>query len=491
MGNSVDVKLNKKDRERRDSILNKSLWKVLFAILVPIAMYNFLTFLFGVFDLKIVSMFPNDPKDSVAFFDEIKNAISAFGGGFAAGGAVIVANLYGEGKIDEARKNAGVVLILTTIISVGLILLTVVGVIPLLKLIGFDANIINEGSGYFYIQVATTALTAINVVFIGLEKSKGNTRSIFLLNIAVAVIKVGLTLFVVFVLKLQTLEWVAATTLIAQLVLTIIAIFSMFSKKNIFRINLKDLSFNKRYIKQMFIISIPVIFGKFIMSFGKIIVNLFATMFYGAEVLSALTITYKANLGFGALANSVEEAEMSIISQNVGNKSPKRGFKTVKIGVIYTLIITIVGVIVITLLADPAVKFFISKPTTSDPALWDIYYQKVAMAKTILSYERFSMLTTALIGTFLGGFYGFRMTKISYGINFVRLFIFRIPVLFILYYGFSGITGPNAIGLTMLISNTATALLVGGLFISYYFRHKNTQFQEFLTVDSNGLLIEE
>ena len=72
MGNSVDVKLNKKDSERRDSILNKSLWKVLFAILVPIAMYNFLTFLFGVFDLKIVSMFPNDPKDSVAFFDEIK-----------------------------------------------------------------------------------------------------------------------------------------------------------------------------------------------------------------------------------------------------------------------------------------------------------------------------------------------------------------------------------------------------------------------------------
>ncbi|HHT55721.1 MAG TPA: MATE family efflux transporter, partial [Acholeplasma sp.] len=82
------MNLSIKDQKRRDSILNDSIWKVLLIVLVPIAMYNFLTYLFGVFDLKIVSMFPNDPKDSVAFFDEIKNAISAFGGGFAIGGAV-------------------------------------------------------------------------------------------------------------------------------------------------------------------------------------------------------------------------------------------------------------------------------------------------------------------------------------------------------------------------------------------------------------------
>lgn len=488
MADEQVLKLNEKDSKRRDEILNGSLWKILLVILVPIAMYNFLNYLFGVFDLKIISMFPNDPKDSVAFFDEIKNVISAFGGGFAAGGAVIVANLYGEGKIDEARKNAGVVLILTSIISVGIIILTLLGVVPLLKALNFDADIIAQGTSYFYIQIITTALTAINVVFIGLEKAKGNTKIIFRLNIAIAVIKVLLTLFLVFVLKLQSLEWVAISTLIAQLVFTVIAIYVMFSKNNIFRVNLKDLSFNKKYIKQMFIISIPVVFGKFIFSLGKVVVNYFATIFYGAEALSALSITYKANLGIGSIANSTEEGEMTVISQNVGNKQPKRAFKAVGISAIYTLIITGIGVILITLLADPAVRFFITRPDANATQLvWDTYNRKVEMAKVLLSYERFSLLTTAFIGVFLGGFYGFKMTKVSYLVNVLRLFVFRIPVLLLFGLVFTNLDY-QAVGLTMMLSNTFTMVFIMILFWIFYKKHRDENFQRLLSV---GDLIEE
>ncbi|HHW79429.1 MAG TPA: hypothetical protein GX742_01355 [Acholeplasmataceae bacterium] len=474
------MKLTMKDKKRRESILNDSLWKVFFIVLAPIAMYNLLNYLFGVFDLKIVSMFPNDPKDSVAFFDEIKNAISAFGGGFAIGGSVIVANLYGKGEIDEARKNAGVVLILTTIISLSIIVLTIIGVVPILRLLNFNETIINEGAGYFYIQILTTALTAINIVFIGLERAKGNSNIIFILNITVALIKVGLTLFFVFALKLYSLEWIAATTLIAQLTLTIIAISIMFSKKNIFRINMKDLSFNKTYIKQMIIISIPVVFGKFMFSLGKVIINYFATVFYGPEALSALTITYKANLGVGTVANSTEEAEMTVISQNLGANQPKRAFKTVFVGSIYTLVITGVGVILITIFADPAVRFFISKPAIdATTEVWELYNMKVTMGKGLLSYERFSMLTTAFIGVFLGGFYGFKLTRLSYIINIVRVFLFRIPILILLYLFASNI-GYKAIGVTMFLSNFLTSLLVFILFVIFYYKNKNEGFIDYL-----------
>jgi len=476
------MNLSLKDQKRRESILNDSIWKVLLIVLVPIAMYNFLTYLFGVFDLKIVSMFPNDPKDSVAFFDEIKNAISAFGGGFAIGGAVIVANLYGKGEIEEARKNAGVVLILTTIISFTIIVITILGVIPILRLLKFDENIINQGVGYFYIQILTTALTSINIVFIGLERAKRNTKIILLLNLAVAFIKVVLTLLFVFVFNLKSIEWVAVTTLIAQLALTIVAIFVMFNKNNVFRINLKDLSFNKKYIKAMILISIPVVFGKFMFSLGKVIVNYFATVFYGAEALAALTITYKANLGVGAIANSTEETEMTIISQNLGNNQPKRAFKTVFVATIYTLIVTIVGIVLITIFADPAVRFFISKPAAgASLELWNQYDLKVSMAKELLMYERYSMLTTAMIGVFLGGFYGFKLTKLSYIINIIRVFLFRIPILIILYY-FAKDLGFKAIGLTMVLSNTLTALLVFLLFVAFYYKHKQESYISLLEV---------
>ena len=96
---------------------------------------------------------------------------------------MIVANLYGRGEIKEARRNAGVVLILTAIISIFLILLTILGVIPLLKALNFNRGIIERGQVYFYIQITTTALTAINVVFIGLERAKRNIKLIIVVNI--------------------------------------------------------------------------------------------------------------------------------------------------------------------------------------------------------------------------------------------------------------------------------------------------------------------
>lgn len=473
--------LSLKDQKRRESILNGSLWKVFFIVFMPIAIFNFLTYLFGVFDLKIVSMFPTDPKDSLTFFDEIQRTIAAFGSGFAIGGAVIVANLYGKGEIEEARKNAGVALILTTLISVFFIVITMIGVVPILRALNFNEAIIDEGVGYFYIQLITTALVAINTVFIGLERAKRNSKIILILNLTVSFIKVGLTLFCVYILKIMTLEMIAFTTLLAQLSLTIIAITTMFSKKNVFRINLKDLSFNKKYIKEMFLISIPVIFGKFMFSFGKVIVNYFATVFYGGQALSALTITYKANLGVGAIANTTEEAEMTIVSQNIGAKKPKRAFKTVKVGAIYTLVISLVGVLLITLFADPVVRFFIEKPDAlASVAIWDEYHLKVEMAKTLLGFERFSMMFTAFIGVFLGGFYGFKLTKMSYLVNILRVFVFRIPVLLILYYTTS--LGYEAIGWTMAISNILTALLVGVLFVIFYIKSRNIAFSNYVEV---------
>ncbi|MGI6781232.1 MAG: MATE family efflux transporter [Acholeplasmataceae bacterium] len=471
-----------KEQKRRDSILNDSLWKVFLAILIPIAMYNFLIYLFGVFDLKIISMFPNDPKDSVAFFDEIKNAISAFGTGFATGGAVIVANLYGKGDIREARRNAGVVLILTLIISAVIITVTVLGVIPILKALNFNRNIIAEGQVYFYIQISTTALNAINVVFIGLERAKKNTKTIIIMNISIAVIKVVLTLVFVFGFGLNSIEWIAMTTLLAQLSLTVFVVFQMFNKKNIFKIDLKDLSFNKKYVKDMIKISIPIVLGRFTFSFGKVIVNYFATVYYGAASLAALSITYKANLGFGAIASTTEEASATIISQNVGNKNPKRAFRTVWIAFIYTLILTVIGVVLITLLADYAVKFFIAKPAVGASAvIWDEYYMKIELAKNLLMTERFSMMFSAFVGVFLGGFFGFKITKLSYIANAIRIFIFRIPILILLHH-FSANPNYINIGKTMVLSNLFTAISVMVMFMIFYFKHKANNFAHYLEI---------
>ena len=228
-------------------------------------------------------------------------------------------------------------------------------------------------------------------------------------------------------------------------------------------------------------ISIPVVLGRFTFSFGKVIVNYLATVYYGAGAIAALSITYKANLGVGVISSSSEEVETTLISQNLGNKNPKRAFKTVSVATIYTMIFTILGAVLIALLMEPAVKFFISKPTEVTASAMEEYYLKIEMAKELLKFEILSILANALTNVLLGGFYGFKLTKISYIVNIVRLFIFRIPILILLYY-FASDIGYKAVGLTMALSNIFTAILLGVFFLIFYFKNKANNFIHYLEV---------
>ena len=60
--------------------------------------------------------------------------------------------------------------------------------------------------------------------------------------------------------------------------------------------------------------------------------------------------------------------------------------------------------------------------------------------------------------------YAFGYTKLSFGINFARLFVFRLPILFALKW-FTTLSGGVAMGVVMMLSNGLTglfAVLVGG-----------------------------
>ena len=73
------------------------------------------------------------------------------------------------------------------------------------------------------------------------------------------------------------------STIFGQTALLFIAIFTLFSKKNILRISIKELSLRWKYVRPILMLSIPIFLGKFIMSIGKVIVNTMCGSFYGLE----------------------------------------------------------------------------------------------------------------------------------------------------------------------------------------------------------------
>ena len=187
-----------KSAKIREQILTGNLWKTIGIITIPLAVFSLFSFLYGFIDIILGARISSEHAASLLFIDEIRNAFTAFGTSLATAGCVVVARIYGSKNNEEARKNAAATFLITIFISIIVILITIGLGYQILRLSGATDEIIDIGRQYFNIQMISTALLAVNTVFFGLEKAKGNTGIVLWLNIGAMIIKLILSwLFVV------------------------------------------------------------------------------------------------------------------------------------------------------------------------------------------------------------------------------------------------------------------------------------------------------
>ncbi|MDR2822389.1 MAG: hypothetical protein LBV58_02420 [Acholeplasmatales bacterium] len=455
-------KLSTKELNKREFLLHGNLFKVIGFLTIPLLVYSLFNYLYGIVDIFIVS---SSEMTSVIFIEEIKNAISAFGSGIAVGGTVIVARLLGKNDIDKAKEAASQVFVFALLVSIGVSLITSIFAKDLLILLRATDNIIANGVGYFIVQMLTTTIMAMNSVFIGLEKSKGNTSIVLKLNLSAMVIKILLSLLFVKVFHLNA-TFVAIATLIAQLFILSIGFKILFSKNNSLKIVLKGFKFKKDVIKEIFFLSIPIFIGKFLFSIGKVLINIIATS-YGDDVLTAFGLAVRVPSIASSMAGTFEDTEVAVVSQNLGNRNLKRTFQSFFVSVFYSVLIAIPLIILITIFFEPILS--LTNSNTEENILF--------MARKLFYWERWSALTSALIGVTTNLFVGYKKTSVSFILNIVRIFVLRIPVLYLLQ--FLGIDY-MALGVTMFISNLVTLLVGVTLFLIFYFKVRNYGYQDIL-----------
>jgi len=453
--NPDDIGLSLRERSRRTRILEGPLWKAILWMTAPLALYAVFNFLYMFFDIVIVATIGNADVASVVIIDEIKSAFLAFGGGIAVGGSVLVARHYGAGDWDKARRNAAASLVLSFVVALSMAALLVAFGKPLLTLFQAPDIVIQTGMGYYNLQVWSTALMAINAVYFGLERAKGRTGAILLVNVAAMVLKLLLSVWFVFGLH-QGTTFVALATLLSQAFLTIIALFVLFSPRNSLCIQWKNLSLTASTLRPILLLSLPVIAGKFLFSLGKVIVNGMAAA-YGVSAVAALGLATKITQGANSIPLVFEESETAIIAQNIGAGKLKRAFSSYGLSQLFAVLIGLAGMALTIHFLNELVDLF---ATGADP----VYRQMIV---DIYHWEKFSTFTSASIAIITGVFIGFKWTQVSLWINIVRLFVIRIPMLYFLQQ--AGV-GTIALGYIMFFSNLATTLIALALLAWFYRR---------------------
>jgi putative MATE family efflux protein len=446
-----------REEQRRKLILEGNLWRVVPLLAAPLALYALFNYFYGFFDMMVAARIGKSALASIIFIDEIKNAVTAFGVGIASGGMVLVARHLGAKDVTTARKIATTTLALSFVVSLSVVIVTTLFARPILRILNASDAMISEGLSYFVIQMVTTAIIGINACFMGMEKAKGNTMMVLYLNVFAMIIKLALTAVFAFGLDLGT-AYVALATLIAQGLMMVVAIRIMFSKRNFLKISFQKGMITGEHVKHIILLSLPVFAGKFLFSIGKVAVNALAAL-YGTMAVATFGLAMKLSSGAGTLGQVFEEAETGIVSQNLGNRNPKRAFKTYIVSQVYSFAITVIGFILVSLTFTKILVLFTDRADT----------EFIAMLTDIFRFERYSIITSAMVAIISGFFIGYKLPRVVLVLNVVRLYVFRIPALWIFQ---ACDFGHEALGYAMFISNTMTALIAVFFVLRLYLKHR-------------------
>lgn len=451
------AKVQKIDKKLREFICNGNLWAVIIRISLPLMLINALTFLYNIVDSMMAAKLGSTSVSAVVVLSQISSMLTALGSGMASGGMIIISRLIGRNHYNQAKTVANTIIIIAVVIGI----LTISLVVPLtpliLKLARTPESLIAEGTKYFRVQIITAGIMLFNSVFLGLEKARGQTKTILALNFVVIITKILLSYLFIYVFEFG-LVMISVSTLIANSMLTVYVIIRLNMPKYLFKFNFKDRDFSKGFIKPYVILAFPIFLGRFVFTLGKVWVNSMCS-YYGEDAVGALGVSN--NLG-GYVTNvigSVEESAGLIISTNLGQKNKTRALNAFYYSLILNTSLAVIGVILMTIFDDKIIGFY---------AKGDAEFAR--LISNIFKFEKLGIVALAFNSSMLSLLYGYGFTKISLITNLSRLFVFRIPSLYIFMY-FTNF-GVESIGLAMFVSNGGIGLMSIAIIIIYLIKIK-------------------
>ena len=406
----MQADLSKKDEQFREFSLNGPMWRVVLYVGFPLALYESLNQLFKILDTMMASHIGASAVSAVAYLSQINMMISAVGTGLAVGASIKVSQAYGAGDFMLVKKR----------VSTMFAMCGALGIAILLVLVPFTPE------------------------YLAIERARGNSKRILILNTAVIVVKLGLTAWFVYGLD-GGINMISCATIISQSFLLLAACINMNQKGNAFGFSLRAISIKKEVICPMLTLSFPVIVERIAFAVGKVIVNSMSTV-YGSWTVGALGISNNIGGITTNPQNGFQEGGSSIISQNLGAGRPKRALLAYR-WVLY--IDMLIGLVIMTaslLCLNQLAGLF-----AGDNA------EFAEMIKQIYRFEAVGAIPLGVNAAVMALLYGFGKTRVTLVMNFCRVFLFRVPVLWALQQ-FTDLGNVSA-GIVMAVSNVASGVL--------------------------------
>ncbi len=443
---------NKVTEEMQKKIVSGPILKTLFMLSWPIMAMHFFQIAYNLIDTYWLGRVSVEAVAAPTLAWPMVFLLISVAGGLSVAGVALVSQYVGANDEKEVKKSAGQVITLLTIVGVIVSMLGILASDSILQFIGAEQEVMDLASPYIKIIFASMPWMFVIMSYSFILRGWGDTRTpmyISALSVGLNIILDPVMIFgVPGLIPSMGVTGAAVATFISRTVGGLLALYLLFNAKKTLSISRSDLKVEKEKAKQIFKIGIPASIGQALVAFGFVVMVGFvaragADAMMGKEIIAAYGIgTRIINIIF-VIIGGLTGAAITMIGQNLGAGKPDRAAKTLRMTILSAMLILFVCTL----------TFFVFRAE-----IYGVFIDDAVVIEQGGTYLTIFGLSTVFFGVYassLSAFQGSGQTVPTMILGFVRLWLMRIPLSFLLAFQFG--YGIEGLWWGMALSNVTSA----------------------------------
>lgn len=331
----------------------------LIKLLAPLVVEQILIVLVGMVNVVMAAAVGEPAVSGVSLVESINILIIQIMAALATGGAVISSQYLGKKQSENACRAAGQLIGVTSLLSVIVTIIALVGNASLLKAIfgSVDGQVMNNAVIYFRIMALSYPFIAVYDSCAALFRSMGNSKVSMAVSLVINVINVIGNAVCVYGFHMGV-SGLAYPTLLSRAAAAVLMIIFIQSPKNTVRIqHLAELKPNLPMIKRILSIGIPNGLESGMFQFGKLVLQSLISSLGTAAIASYAVASNLVTLLY-LPGNAIGLGLITIVGQCVGagEKKQAKRYSMLLAGVNYGILFVLCTAVV--LFAEPLVSVY-------------------------------------------------------------------------------------------------------------------------------------
>ena len=333
-----------------------SIPKALLAMGIPTMIGMLVNAFYNLVDAYFVGGLGESQMGAISVVYPLGQVVVGLGLLFGNGAASYISRLLGRGDKENADKVASTALYSSVSAGAVIIIISMVFLHPILKLLGATDSILPFAATYASLYIVSCIFNVFNVTMNNIVTSEGAAKTTMCALLTGAVLNIALDPLFIYVFDLGV-AGAAIATAISQVVSTCVYLTYIFRKKSVFHFRVKDCTYTKETMSEIFKIGIPTLVFQILTSVSISLINNAAGDYGDSAIAGMGVVTRLISMGSLSIFGFIKGFQ-PIAGYSYGAKKFDRLREAIKTSILWSTVFCVIFGVILALFPTAIVSQF-------------------------------------------------------------------------------------------------------------------------------------